>query len=59
MRDNEQEGEQLSLYGLGQEAGTSTPARAEIPFGLVNPTKNTRGYQEMCGAGFRVRGIRT
>ena len=31
---------------------------AEILFGSVNRPENTRGYQEMCGVGFRVRGIR-
>ena len=39
-------------------AGTTTPTRAEILFGSVNRPTNTRGYQEMCGVGFGVRGIR-
>ena len=38
------------------------PGRGAVPagnrFGSVNPPKNTRGYQKMCGVGFRVRGIR-
>ena len=38
--------------------GLRTPTRAETLFGSVYPPNNTRGYQEMCGEGFRVRGIR-
>ena len=41
---------------ISARAGVAVPAGNR--FGSVNPPKNTRGYQEMCGVGFRVRGIR-
>ena len=41
---------------ISAKAGVAVPAGNR--FGSVNPPKNTRGYQKMCGGGFRVRGIR-
>ena len=52
------------VFSGGFTEPNSIPARAGVAvpagnrFGSVNPPKNTRGYQEMCGVGFRVRGIR-
>ena len=41
---------------ISARAGVAVPAGNR--FGSVNLFKNTRGYLEMCGVGFRVRGIR-
>ena len=40
---------------ISARAGVAVPAGNRL--GSVNLPKNTRGYQEMCGVGFRVRGI--
>ena len=49
------------LGGFTEPNSISARAVAAVPagkrFDSVNPPKNTRGYQTMCGAGFRVPGI--
>ena len=41
---------------ISARAGVAVPAGNR--FGSVNPPKSTRGYQTVCGAGFRVRRTR-